>query len=52
MVVKGPNDIVIKYILRLVFKVINNIIEYETLSKNIDLVKEIKPKKVSIYNDF
>lgn len=51
VVLKGPNRVVIKYALRSVFKVTNNMAQYEALSKGLDLVKEIKPRKFCIYND-
>lgn len=51
VVLKRPDDIVIEYALRLTFKVANNMVEYEVLSKGLDLVKEMKPKKLNIYSN-
>lgn len=51
IVLKGPNTIIIKYTLRLVFKSTNNVAEYKTLIKGLDLAKEMKPRRLNIYGD-
>lgn len=37
--------------MKLAFKVTNNMEKYETLSKGLDIAKEIKPKKLNVYSD-
>lgn len=45
------DQILIEYALRLAFKVINNIAKYKVLSKSLDLVREMKPKKLNMYSN-
>lgn len=40
---------VIEYALGLALKVTNNMTEYKALSKGLDLVREMKSKKLSVY---
>lgn len=51
VVLKGPDGLVIEYTLRLVCKATNNITDYGALSKGLDLVRKIKPKKLNVYSD-
>lgn len=48
---KGPDEVTIKYALRLAFKAANNMAAYEALAKGLDLVRKIKPRMLNIYND-
>lgn len=51
IVLKGLNRVFIEYVLRLAFKVTNNIVEYRALSKGLDLAREMKPKKLNVNSD-
>lgn len=51
IVLKGPDSVIIKYSLKLIFKEINNMMEYEALSKGLELVREMKSKQLSVYNN-
>lgn len=51
IVLKRPYGVVIEYVLRLAFKVTNNMVEYRTLSNGLDLAREMKPKKLSVYSN-
>lgn len=48
---KGLDRVIIKYALRLTFKVTNNTVEYEALMKGLDLAKEMKPKRLNMCSD-
>lgn len=50
IVLKGSNGVTFKYALRLVFKAINNMVEYEAFSKGLNLIKGMKLKKLSVYS--
>lgn len=48
---KGSNGVTVEYALKLSFKVINNVAEYGMLMERLDLAKEMKSKKLNVYND-
>lgn len=44
IVLKSLDGVFIKYTLRLAFQITNNVAEYETLKKGLNLAKEMKQK--------
>lgn len=51
IIIKEPNRVTLEYALRLAFKATNIIVEYEALTKVLDLIKRMKPKRLGVYSD-
>lgn len=48
IVLKGLDEVNIKFALMLAFKATNNMEKYEALIKGLDLAKEMKPRKLNV----
>lgn len=52
IVLKGSDSVTIEYALKLAFKATNNVAEHKALCKGLELIREMKPRKLSMYSDF
>lgn len=51
IILKKSDEVTIEYALKLEFKIINNIEEYETLIKGLDLAKGMKLERLRVYSN-